>query len=270
MSQLSRLKKFGLHMIVCFFIVLPAKAAITPDPDIHKDLVNALEMTFETPATPAYPYITEMLEASDRYDFPLALILAIARGESFFDANAKSAKGAIGIMQVMPSTASDYGVASGDLYNPAINIDVGVHFLSDLYRKFGDPYLTLAAYYCGCGGIDQESSSLRTDCDEYVKYIHTHLQTIISISHSEKTINQASLKKSIITDFDNFIDANDFLVFLNQKPLSIKFEVFRSQISLPDHYRYQYQIIALHDENMDEKEVYHQIKQATGFDFSRE
>lgn len=262
----SKFKNLGLNLIFCFLIILPVEAAITPDAGIQKDLYNVFDMTFESPA---YPYLAAMIEASERYGFPLPLVLAVARGESFFDANAKSAKGAIGIMQIMPATAGDYDVEATDLYDPSINIDVGVHLLSDLYQKLGDPYLALAAYYCGCGGVDKKSVSLRTDCDEYVKYIHTHLKTILAASKNKKSSEPDSLQKTVITYFDNLLDAKDFLAFISIKVLEFKFEIFRTQVRLQDHFRYQYQIVAVHGGRADKTFICRQIEDKTGFDFSR-
>ncbi len=77
-----------------------------------------------------------------------ALLKAIIEVESAYNAQARSPKGAIGLMQVMPATAARYG--HFDLYSPEQNVDVGARYLSDLLRMFGgDVRLAVAAYNAG-------------------------------------------------------------------------------------------------------------------------
>jgi soluble lytic murein transglycosylase-like protein len=68
--------------------------------------------------------------------------------ESGFNAQARSPKGAIGLMQVMPATAARYG--DFDLYSPEQNLDVGTRYLRDLLAMFnGNVQLAVAAYNAG-------------------------------------------------------------------------------------------------------------------------
>ena len=68
--------------------------------------------------------------------------------ESGYNPRAISKKGAIGLMQVMPTTASDLGIK--DLYNPEYNVDAGVRYIKKLLKQFnGDLRLALAAYNAG-------------------------------------------------------------------------------------------------------------------------
>lgn len=77
-----------------------------------------------------------------------ALLKAVIEVESGFNARARSPKGAIGLMQVMPTTAARYG--QFDLYSPEQNVDVGARYLSDLLVMFGgDVRLAVAAYNAG-------------------------------------------------------------------------------------------------------------------------
>ena len=80
-----------------------------------------------------------------------ALALAIAEVESSFRSNAVSSKGAIGVMQIMPRTALlEFGVQEKDLFNPIINIKIGVKFLDDLIKKYkGDIGIALSHYNGG-------------------------------------------------------------------------------------------------------------------------
>jgi soluble lytic murein transglycosylase-like protein len=87
-------------------------------------------------------------EAAARHGVSDQLVLAVIRAESGFNARAVSPKGARGLMQLMPQTASHLGVR--DSFNPAENIDGGVRHLRRLIDRFrNDLPLALAAYNAG-------------------------------------------------------------------------------------------------------------------------
>jgi Transglycosylase SLT domain len=73
-------------------------------------------------------------------------VLAIAHGESQFDPNALSPKGAIGLMQLEPATAQHYRV---NICDPADNVRGGIRFLRDLHARYRNPLFILAAYNAG-------------------------------------------------------------------------------------------------------------------------
>jgi soluble lytic murein transglycosylase-like protein len=107
------------------------------------------------PSTPAPTYPLEMHpilvgylnEAAAKFNVDPALVRAVAWQESRFNAEARSPKGAIGIMQLMPATAAQLGVNPRD---PRENIHGGVAYLSTLLTQFGgDVRLALAAYNAG-------------------------------------------------------------------------------------------------------------------------
>ena len=91
--------------------------------------------------------------AARRHSLPEALLLAVIHVESGFNPLARSPKGALGLMQVMPPTGARYGVFS-DLMDPAKNIGVGANYLRDLLAMFrGNTALALAAYNAGEGAV---------------------------------------------------------------------------------------------------------------------
>jgi hypothetical protein len=94
------------------------------------------------------PYLNEILEASNRYGVPDQLVTAVIRAESGFNARAVSRKGAQGLMQLMPSTASTLGVRNS--FDPRQNIHGGVRHLRGLIDRFpGNLPLAIAAYNAG-------------------------------------------------------------------------------------------------------------------------
>jgi soluble lytic murein transglycosylase-like protein len=92
-----------------------------------------------------------------------ALVKAVTATESAFNPNAISHKGAVGLMQIMPATAAQYGVRSEPgvsvtqkLKAPDVNIQIGTRLLADLFRLYPDRIdLVLAAYNAGQGAVSR-------------------------------------------------------------------------------------------------------------------
>lgn len=95
-----------------------------------------------------------VMKASQKYGVDASLIHAVIKAESSYDTNALSPKGAGGLMQLMPQTATQYGVT--DRFSPEENIDGGTKYLSFLLNKYeGDIGLAVAAYNAGEGAVDK-------------------------------------------------------------------------------------------------------------------
>jgi Transglycosylase SLT domain len=98
--------------------------------------------------TPTGLYVKEIQAASERYGVPVRLVSAVIRAESGFNPRAVSRKGAQGLMQLMPTTASMLGVRNS--FDPRENIDGGVRHLRALIDRFPNslPH-AVAAYNAG-------------------------------------------------------------------------------------------------------------------------
>lgn len=98
--------------------------------------------------------------AAAEFDVPLAMILAVIRTESGFDATARSAAGATGLMQLLPDTFSFISneklgeqLDKEQLTDPYVNIRYGTYYLAYLMARFGDWRIALAAYNAGEGRV---------------------------------------------------------------------------------------------------------------------
>ncbi len=113
-------------------------------------------------ASPTYQAVQGSLSAaSQTHGVDVELLKALVVTESAFNTKAVSPKGAVGLMQIMPTTAQRYGVqadrgatVSAKLTDPELNIQTGTRYLADLLRLFGgQTELALAAYNAGEGAV---------------------------------------------------------------------------------------------------------------------
>lgn len=105
-------------------------------------------------AAPDAPFEKLIRAAAARNGMDEKLITHVIAAESNFDPKAVSRKQALGLMQLLPSTAARYSV--GNAFDPAQNIEAGTHYLKDLLAKYsGNLTLALAAYNAGPDMVDK-------------------------------------------------------------------------------------------------------------------
>ena len=126
-----------------------------------------------------YPikYYEEIKLNSNKYGVETSLILSVMKAESNFNENAISKRGAMGLMQLMPSTASfiankiDLSFKEDDLMKSEINIELGTAYLSYLISKFKNISIAICAYNAGEGEVStwlDENGNLKQ-----IKYAET-------------------------------------------------------------------------------------------------
>ncbi len=150
-----------------------------------------------------YPvkYENEIIEASREFGVDSYLIASVINAESRFDQNAVSSKGAVGLMQVLPTTAvwvvkkisnlnasDSYDVKflsnlydpktkSGELFDPKTNIRIGTYYLSYLINKFKDLKVSLCAYNAGEGIVKEWLNNSKYSVDgkhiDFIPYEET-------------------------------------------------------------------------------------------------
>lgn len=122
-------------------------------------LVTGCTTTVRVPVAATRPpsrrHIKRMVarEAAD-LGVPVDLALAVAHAESNFDAQAESRKGARGVMQIMPATARrEYAIDPDRLWDPRVNIRLGLHFLGRLLRRYRGRTDVALSHYNGGSAV---------------------------------------------------------------------------------------------------------------------
>jgi len=110
----------------------------------------------------AFPlkYKNTILKECEINNVDSVLVASIIYAESRFKKDIVSSKGAIGLMQIMPKTGESFYDGDNEfdcllLYDPKINIQIGVEFLQYLFKKYNDEVTVLACYNAGEGVVNK-------------------------------------------------------------------------------------------------------------------
>lgn len=180
-------------LLLLLLLLLLAPVVAWSAPKDQAQLANADEASgsaeaiaeLPKPALPSPPkrpnpsrnQIAAMIPAvASRYGVEEALVRAVVAAESNYNAHAVSNAGAVGLMQLMPATASDYGIKSVDaLFDPQTNLSAGTRHLKRLLTKYNNDYgRVIMAYNAGEGVVDRTNSQV------------TYLETL---NYTEAVIN---------------------------------------------------------------------------------
>ena len=184
-----------------------------------------------------YPYADCFKKASECYNIPVDLLLAVAKGESDFDPEAKSKANCHGIMQIRwPITAGELGFRSiNELYDPCRNIMAGAKYLRKMLDQHGgNIHLALAAYNYGPGRIHSGISpyDIPEGAIKYSSYIYHHMKTIhnraIELNKGKQIKGYRRSGKLPVITFDYFFHAEAFIDYIRKKIPSIRLDWFRT------------------------------------------
>ena len=123
--------------------------------DLAPPVVSLAPLAIAAPSKPKPQNLSEVINTiSDRHHIDPDLITSVIHAESGFNARAVSPKGARGLMQLMPQTASKLGVSNS--FDPGANVEGGTRYLSELLERYNfDLIKALAAYNAGPGRVEQ-------------------------------------------------------------------------------------------------------------------
>lgn len=172
--------------------------------------------SFSPPPAPSAPvkarastpseYEAHIVAAAKRYRIPTPLVRAIMHVESNFNPNALSNKGASGLMQLMPATASDMYVK--DIFDERDNIEGGVRYLRVLANMFdGDMVKMIAAYNAGPDAVRKYGGQVPpyAETQDYVRKV---LQLYYHYKERERLASGEAAPEKTTSDGDNARDGS--------------------------------------------------------------
>jgi hypothetical protein len=181
-STAARLRLFGRSLRA----ILPLFIALT--------VSNATAVAEARPAEPTASYRTSdpfadfVEKASRRFRVPVHWIRAVIDVESAGDARARSPKGAMGLMQIMPETWAElrqqYDLGS-DPYDPHDNVLAGTAYLRELHDRYGSPGF-LAAYNAGPARYEEHLAGRPLPVETQV-----YLQKLVQVIGSDMAVSSA-------------------------------------------------------------------------------
>jgi soluble lytic murein transglycosylase-like protein len=144
------------------------------------------------------------------------LVRAVVQVESAFNPNARSPKGAMGLMQLMPSTAREFGVTNA--FNPMENIRAGVAYLRQLLDRYSNnEELALAAYNAGPGAVDSHKQTVPP-----YRETRNYVAKITQITGANT--RPIAMRNNQIYKVTEVVDGHEIVRYTDKKPTTGTFE----------------------------------------------
>lgn len=168
------------------------------------------------------PYGEIIAAMSEAHGVDPLLVRALIQVESNYKPTARSRKGAMGLMQLMPATARELGVRNA--YDPLENIRGGVLYLRSLLDQFsGNEELALAAYNAGPGAVNKYGGTIPP---------YRETQDYVSRIRSKSGVGGA---RAVIYRITEIVDGEAVVRYSNQKPpRGTTYEIVRSRRAVED------------------------------------
>jgi len=164
-------------------------------------------------------YDEVITEHARRNNVRAELVRAVVQVESAFNPRAISRVGAMGLMQLMPATARQFGVLNA--FDPIENIRGGVAYLRQLLDRYSNnEELALAAYNAGPGAVDKHNQTVPPyrETKNYVKQISQITQTT---NASDRPIEMRTTQIYKVTEI---IDGREVVRYTDKKPTAGSYE----------------------------------------------
>jgi len=231
-----------LHYACAFAVAMVALSATPARAQIYswRDVSGNLVLSNRKPAGPARTYAVlespavrttryAAVSRSRLYDDLIAehaqenhvrtdLVRAVVQVESAFNPQARSAKGALGLMQLMPATIHDFGVKNP--FDPAQNVRAGVAYLRQLLDRYqNNEELALAAYNAGPGAVDKHGQTIPP-----YRETRDYVQRINRMAGPSIGMRRTRIYKTV-----EIVDGRPIVRYTDKKPDSGSYEIVGSR-----------------------------------------
>ena len=218
------------------FVVALASATTLEEGDASLAWQGYLRNDTSIPPSYQFPYSHCFRSAALAHELPETLLLAVARGESDFNATARSKANAHGVMQIQwPGTAQHLGIFRlTELYDPCTNIEAGARYLNELMQQYnGNVHLALAAYNYGPSRIAKDGSDIPPGAEWYSGYILQHLDYVLGDRSQQGPVGEhlySELGRTTLLSFGEPYRAAAFVDSMEQLSPELQLDWFRHDV----------------------------------------